>query len=251
MRFLTVVFSSALACAVLCIPAQAVPVTFTYTSNAVDLSDLNEDWQRAYIQGHWALGGLNGRQARISLEVDCTISSGSWSCRELQYGPDYSRALYFYDDYFNEWDVDRGSMKVVSAAGFQDRGVFARTFKVDETGQVIQWDLEGFEYNQVGDFRLSDTGDTYKWLFEDPASSWYYCYYTFEVGFDRTRNTCENGAAARSVNRLVQVGIGTWSVDASSLIVPAPVPVPGGLPLVLSGLGLFAYLRHRRSYVAG
>jgi len=245
MRILKTLLASVFALVGLSSAVSAVPVTFTYTSDAVDLSNLNEDWQRAFFQSHWALRYLNGRQARISLEVDCTISSGRWSCAELQHSVGTYHIMYFSD---RRAESAASGLKVVSARDFTDSGVFGRTFKVDETGQVIEWDLEGLEYGQVGDFRLSHRGDTYAWSFEDYPSSFFYCLYTFGVDLGATRGTCANGAAARSITREIHLGNGTWSVDASSILMTAPLPA--GVPLMLSGIGLFAVMRRRRPKAA-
>ena len=224
-------------------PALALPVTFTYTSNAVDLSVL-EDWEykmMTYTPYGWETK-LPGRQAGVTLEVDCEIGPAGVTCDTASQNA--------FSPYAASYGLlgagSQSAPKLVSAQGFTDLSTMIFEFAVDSSGKVIDWLFQGAEYGQVGDFKLSSEGDSWAyagWTSGDPYTS--YCWGVQGVEFNPLTGLCANGVALPDLNKVLSLGTGTWT---SSLAYQAPVtsmPLPAGLPILLTGLAILVGLRRR------
>lgn len=216
--------------------ALAIPVTFTYTSNAVDFSVFDEDWESALLDQYDFINPrrMDGARATIELDVDCEINQGNWSCTEFSgFGVFSLRSPDPVADTV-------GNIKLLSKSGFTDVSLWFNRFKVDAAGQVQEWSFTGTEISGYGDFVLSNAGDRWEWGTFIPAGV-FYCQYTTGVFSGHTDDVCANGDPAKQFSTTVALGTGTWTVDTGAVLVATPLP--GGLPLVLSVIGVFAYLR--------
>ena len=105
---------------------------------------------------------------------------------------------------------------------------------------MIEWDFMGFEHMQVGDFKLLHRGDS--WAFAGWASWPEALYYEarHDATYDPFTETCSNGAAvfADQYKTHWDLGTGVWTSNLAEIRGPSEVPLPAGVPLVISALGL-------------
>ncbi len=137
----------------------------------------------------------------------------------------------------------------MAASGFRD-AIVNISLSIGSNGQPDSWYARGTEVFGSGDFELRDTGDKWIWpggqvTSTNGGAGYYYCLYTYGFNPLHTDTTCANGEPAELFGHEIDLGVGIWTVDASQLLT-VPVPLLGGMPFFLSGLGMLALHRRNR-----
>lgn len=262
MRFFPGPRLTALAFGFLCSAAAAAPVQFTYTSNPVDEAALDahfEDWEAAWLKEN-VFGGFSTSwrsRAEVVLEVECDLSNGIYDCGSYSGYFVYSEITpnpVINDPRIND------EMELLDISGFTDT-IWMSSFAVGPTGEVTGWRVDGSEYGGyggMGDFVLSHSGDRFGFqLFGGPSDIdlWlFYCNFRgLGIDLGNTQQNggfiCANGESAPTEigsPLTLDLGVGTWSM--SHMDPPGddplnPVPLPGGMPLILAGLAGLTLLR--------
>lgn len=222
--------------------ALAVPVTFTYTSNKVDWSVL-EEWEARFMASsinNWNVLRPDGPQARLVLDVECDITGPTVTCASFS-GPQPT-VLETY-----RLPATGSGITVREMSDFTDNRLLASDFRVGPDGKVVSWQFRGTEYGSAGDFYLSSAGDYWAYGGAHRNYEFAYCLYAHGSAEAVSGAECENGAPIGNAGKFLDLGTGSWT---SNLVLPASVaavPLPAGLPVMLTGLAALGFLRRGRA----
>ena len=223
-------------------PAQAVPVRFTYEAQRVQAPVYDAEWKQIWFDTYagfykQTVLRMADFQAGITLEVECDVTGGVWDCASLEKPAMYASGVHDISDD----NVIAPGIRHVSMDGLW-MNYSATRFRVGSAGRVVEWSFSGFE-QYYGEFWFFDTGDRFMYTDAILDQALVYCQVTFGVMAIDYR-TCANGEIAPIFETSLDLGIGTWTND---YVDPPGVPLPAGLPLLLTALGLPLVLRRRVS----
>jgi len=202
------------------VPASASLVRYAYTGQVYDSAGL-EEWQIAALDylGHLVRAPI-GQTNKVVVDIECGPTGVCTGIRNFSI-TGAAGSVYLE------------GATLISGGLLADGGSFRLTF--DPFGTVVDWYVEGFEFGyDVGDPRMTTTGETFRWGGGYEHNEWLYCRFTYPgEDYDRTTRLCTNGARAEFIDR-VETRPGVWTIT--------PIPLPSTLPIIAAGLGGLGFI---------